>query len=982
LGALVSEGSFHQEKIIFNNSDMRFYDEVKRVLSATFPHIRFYERDIKGNCRQFEIYQKDIVRFLVAIGLTNVKSAEKEIPFSVLQSPREVIVSFLEALFEGDGSVVHHIDKRHGGQVMELSYISKSKKLLHQLKMLLLQFNIATSKLHIDSRSECYKLLISGHQNIIAFALRLGFFSSRKKEVLHQIFMMNGGRMSKGDFIPFLSEYIRAKYYSNFLRRHSLDRINKIVAVQEKVESIIDVEDSRLVRYLTEQNFIFEEIVLVESLPQEVVYSIHVDSMCHSFVGNGFINHNTECRLTKIAEEMLVDIEKDTVNFVPNYDASRQEPSVLPSKIPQLLLNGTVGIAVGMATDIPSHNLTEVVDATLYLIQKPNATTADLMELVQGPDFPTGGIIYDRKAIIEAYETGQGAITCRARTEITERKPGQHNIVVTEIPYRVNKSELIQKIALLAGEKKIEGIKDLRDESDKDGISIVIELKNDAAPQKILNQLFKLTELQKNFNLNMIGLVQNGLQPQLLSLKDVLEQYVSHRQVVVKRRTEFDLARAKDREHILEGLVTALDHIDAIITTIKKSKDKEEAKENLKKKFSLSDLQAAAILEIRLQTLASLERQKIDDELAEKRKLIKDLQHILSSAKNILAVVEKELQEIKTAYGDARRTQVVKGGLSDFTDEDLIAQEEVAVTLSSGGYIKRLSPDTFKVQHRGGKGLIGSDVGEDDFLTHLKTAQTHDNALFFTNSGKVFQTKIYEIPQGSRTAKGKLVHNFLDIPASETVRTFVTYSDKDSDVKFLVMATKDGVIKKTPIEDFANVRRNGIIALNLKKGDELKWVMPSSGKDEVIMITAKGQAIRFKESQLRPMGRTAAGVRGIKLKKADEVVGIDIVAHTADKKQNLLVIASKGFAKQTPVSEYKVQSRGGQGIKTAKLNDKTGDIVSFKIISDEEEVIVLSAKGQVIRAKLSDIRQSSRATSGVRVMRVEDKDMIVSSTCL
>lgn len=690
----------------------------------------------------------------------------------------------------------------------------------------------------------------------------------------------------------------------------------------------------------------------------------------------------TECRLTKIAEEMLMDIEKDTVDFVPNYDASRQEPSVLPSKIPQLLLNGTVGIAVGMATDIPPHNLTEVIDAALYLAQKPNATTAELMEYIQGPDFPTGGIIYDRKAILETYETGQGAITCRAKADIVERKPGQHNIVISEIPYRVNKSELIQKIAVLVGEKKIEGIKDLRDESDKDGLSIVIELKNDAAPQKILNQLFKLTELQKNFNLNMIGLVDNGIQPQLLSLKDVLEQYLLHRQVVVKRRTEFDLARAKEREHILEGLVIALDHIDAVIATIKKSKDRDDARENLKKKFKLTDAQASAILEIRLQTLASLERQKIDDELAEKRKLIKELQHILSSAKNILAVVVKELQEIKASYGDARRTKVVKGGLSDFTDEDLIAQEDTAVTLSSGGYIKRLSPDTFKVQHRGGKGLIGSSVGEDDFLTHIKTVQTHDNVLFFTNSGKVFQTKVYEIPQGSRTAKGKLVHNFLNIPASDTVRTFVAYSDKNSEIKFLVMATKDGIIKKTSIEDFANVRRNGIIALNLKKGDELKWVMPSSGKDEIIMITAKGQAIRFQESQLRPMGRAAAGVRGIKLKKGDEVVGIDIVSHIADNKRNLLVITAKGFAKQTPVSEYKTQSRGGQGIKTAKLNDKTGDIVSFKIISNEEEVIVLSAKGQVIRTKLADIRQSSRATSGVRVMRVEDKDKIVSSTCL
>jgi len=690
----------------------------------------------------------------------------------------------------------------------------------------------------------------------------------------------------------------------------------------------------------------------------------------------------TECRLSKIAEELLADIEKNTVDFIPNYDGSRQEPLVLPTKIPHLLINGSFGIAVGMATDIPPHNLSEVIDAALFLIKKPTATTVELMEYVQGPDFPTGGIIYDRKSIIEAYTTGQGSITCRARAEIIERKPGHYSIVISQIPYRVNKAELIQKIAQLVSDKKLEGIKDLRDESDKDGLSIVVDLKNDAPGQKILNQLYKHTELQKDFHMNMIGLI-GGMQPQTLSLKDALENYLTHRAIVIRRRTEFDLARAKEREHILEGLSKALDSIDAVITTIKKSADKEDAHKNLIAKFKLSAAQATAILEMRLQTLASLERKKIEDELIEKKKLIKELLHILSSEKEILSVVEKELSSIKETYGDARRTSVVSRGLTEFSDEDLIADEQTIITMSASGYIKRVNPDVFRTQGRGGKGLIGSEVGEDDFLTHLINASTHDNVLFFTNSGKVFQTKAYEIPQGSRTAKGKIIHNFLDIPPTEHVRAIVVYNTKQSDSTYLIMATREGVIKKTPMKDFANVRRNGIIAISLKKGDELQWVLSSSGKDEVLIATLAGQSIRFKESQLRSMGRAASGVRGIRLKKSDFVCGMDIIGkELSSQKPKVLVVMANGFAKQTPLNEYKIQSRGGQGVRTASVNTKTGSVVTIKIINTEEEILVLSAKGQIIKTKLSDIRQSGRATSGVRVMRLNDKDSIAATICL
>ncbi len=728
---------------------------------------------------------------------------------------------------------------------------------------------------------------------------------------------------------------------------------------------------------------------------REDVYDLTVDGTHNFCLGSGIFVHNsvdgdnaaamryTECRLSKIAEEMMVDIEKNTVDFAPNYDGSRMEPTVVPSKVPQMLLNGSVGIAVGMATDIPPHNLTEITEAILHIIKNPNATVAEIMGIVKGPDFPTGGIMYDRKAIVEAYTVGQGSITCRAKAEITERKAGQYNIMISEIPYRVNKSELIKRIAELVSDKKIEGIKDLRDESDKDGLSIVVELKTDAPAQKVLNALYKHTELQKNFNMNMIGLV-NGIQPQLLSIKDVLEQYIGHRKIIIRRRTEFDLNKAKERAHILEGLVKALDSIDAVISTIKKSKDKEEAHKNLMVKFKLTDIQATAILEMKLQTLASLERKKFEDELDEKMKLIKELELILSSDKKILSVVEKDLIDVKDKYGDARRTQLVNSGISEFKDEDLIASEDVIITMSQSGYVKRIDPDTFKSQHRGGKGLIGAEVSEDDFLTHLVSANTHDNILFFTDSGKVFQTKVYEIPQGSRTSKGKIVNNFLDIPPTETIRALVAYGDKEKGNGFLVMVTKGGVIKKSSLKDFEHVRRSGIIAINLQKGDFLSWVKASSGKDQIILATSGGQAIRFKESQLRPMGRTASGVRGIKLKKDDVIAGMDIIREDqiSNKKQNVLMVTEGGFAKQTPLKEYKVQSRGGQGIKTAKITPKTGKINEIKIIADEEEIIVLSAKGQVIRTKLADVRESSRATSGVRVMRLDESDKIVAITCL
>lgn len=690
----------------------------------------------------------------------------------------------------------------------------------------------------------------------------------------------------------------------------------------------------------------------------------------------------TEAKLAPIAEEMLYDIEKNTVDFVPNFDGTHKEPTVLPSGLPQLLLNGSMGIAVGMATNIAPHNLNEIVDGVNHLIDNPGATTEDLCEFVKGPDFPTGGIIYNKKDIVEAYKTGRGKILTRAKAEIVETKAGAFQIVISEITYATNKATLIEKIADLVHSGKIVGIRDLRDESDKDGVRIVVDLKKDAYPQKVLNKLYSLTDLQKNFGVNMLALV-GGIEPQILNLKTILEEYVAHRKIVITRRTQFDLDKAKDRAHILEGLKKALDHIDAVIETIKKSPTKEEAHRNLMKKFKLSDRQATAILEMRLQTLAGLERKKIEDELEEKLKLIAELEAILKSEKKILGLVKSELNTMREKYGDERKTKVIKGAVGEFKQEDLVPNEEAIITISKVGYIKRMNPTVYKVQKRGGKGVIGATTKEGDVIEKMLGVMAHDNLLFFTNTGKVFQTKAYEIPESTRTAKGQSIVNFLTLSQEESVTAVIAFN-KDDQFKYLIMATEKGTVKKTKLEEFENVRRSGLIAINLENGDALRWVDTTTGSDEVIIATSEGQAIHFKESDVRPMGRTAAGVRGIKLKKDDKVVGMDVVFKN-QKGNQLLVISQNGYGKRTDLKAYKVQKRGGSGIKTASVTAKTGKLVGGNIINVdnlEEDLILTSEQGQIIRIPLSSVSALGRATQGVRVMRPQSGDKVSTSIVL
>ncbi|MBT5337936.1 DNA gyrase subunit A, partial [Candidatus Falkowbacteria bacterium] len=597
----------------------------------------------------------------------------------------------------------------------------------------------------------------------------------------------------------------------------------------------------------------------------------------------------TEAKLRGISEELLFDLEKDTVDFNPNYDGSHKEPSVLPAKLPHLLLNGGVGIAVGMATKIPPHNLMEVCDAVCHMIDNPDCNSEDLMEHVKGPDFPTGGIIYDQTEIKRAYTTGKGKIVMRGKTEIVESKAGQFKIIISEIPYQLNKASLLEKIAEFVKTKRLEGIRDVRDESNKDGVRIVVELKRDAFPKKVLNRLFKLTQLQSNFDVNMLALT-GDYQPKVMNLFDILNYYLIHRQEVVVRRTKYELKKAEDRAHILEGLSKAIDKIDAVIKIIRKSKDKELAKQNLIKQFKFTDIQAVAILEMRLQNLANLERLKIENELKEKKKIIAALKKLLSSKKGILGVIKDELTEIKEKYGDERKTKIIKSAVGEFSQEDLVPNEPALVMVTTDGYIKRMPLETFKTQHRGGKGVIGLTTKEEDVVDLLFTTLTHNDLLFFTSMGRVFQLKAYDLPIGSRTSKGQALVNFLQLGPDEKVTEILPIKDQ-TDAKFLFMVTEKGTIKKTAIEDFANVRRSGLIAIRLKPGDRLRWVKPTNGKKQMMLISARGQAIRFAEKDVRSMGRTAAGVRGIRLKADDQLVGVGMIEPDKEKVLQVLTLA-------------------------------------------------------------------------------------------
>jgi DNA gyrase subunit A len=679
----------------------------------------------------------------------------------------------------------------------------------------------------------------------------------------------------------------------------------------------------------------------------------------------------TEARMTKASEALLEDIDKETVPFRDNFDGSQQEPEVLPAKLPNLLLNGQMGIAVGMATNIPPHNLNELVDATIIQIDNPEATLDDLMEHVKGPDFPTGAVIYGRESIRTAFATGRGGVVIRGVAEI-EESGKRHRIVITEIPYAVNKAGLVEKIAMLVNEKKIVGINDIRDESSRGSVRIVIDLKKDAYPKKLLNQLYKLTPLQSTFHYNMLALI-DGIQPRVLGLQDIIIEYVKHRQVVVRRRTEYELRKAQERAHILEGLKIALDNIDEVIKTIRASRTSDEAQLKLIERFKLSEIQARAILAMQLRALTGLQREELEKELEQLHKLIEKLQAILADEKKILKIIKDELLEMKKQFGDERRTRVVPNELGKMSEEDLVPDEQVVVTLTSAGYIKRSVIADYKRQGRGGKGRRGMTTREEDVIEHVVNASTHDFLLFFTNKGRVFRIKTYEVPAVGLNAKGVAIVNLLQLQPEEYVSSVLNISK--GSIGNLLMCTVKGVVKKTPLEQYQNVRTSGLNAIKLDDGDELKWIRTTSGENEVIISTSQGQAIRFHEKDARPMGRVSRGVRGIRLRTGDQVIGMDIV----ENESFIFVISEFGYGKRTKVNQFTAHKRGGVGIRSAIVNKKTGPLIGVKSLAGaDQEVIIISANGQTIRLGLKNIPQLGRATQGVRIMRLNEGDKVVS----
>jgi len=678
----------------------------------------------------------------------------------------------------------------------------------------------------------------------------------------------------------------------------------------------------------------------------------------------------TEARMASIADELLADIDKDTVKFTPNFDETLEEPSVLPGRLPNLLVNGSSGIAVGMATNIPPHNLSEIVDAVVELIDNPEAAIKDLMKIVKGPDFPTAGIICGREGIKNAYETGRGLLKIHAKASIEQQKGGKEAIIITQIPYQVNKSKLIENIAGLVQDKKIEGISDIRDESDREGMRIVVEVKRDQNAEIILNQLYKHTQMEESFGIIMLALVDN--KPKVLNLKEMLEAYIKHRREIIRRRTQFELNKAEKRAHILEGLKIAIDHLTQIIKTIRESKDPKTAQAALMKNFDLSDVQAQAILEMQLQRLTALERDKVENEYLELIKKIEMYKAILKSEKKILEIVKDEALELKKKYGDERRTDIV-GKIEDIEIEDLIKEEDMVITISHAGYIKRLPVGSYRKQKRGGVGVTGIDMKEEDFVEHLFIASTHEYILFFTNTGKVHWLKVYEIPQAGRAARGKAVVNLLQLEQSEAISSYVRVKEF-KEGKFLVMATKNGLIKKTDLMAYSNPRKGGIIGITVEKGDELIKVKWTEGNQDIFIATQEGKAIRFPEKQVRDMGRSAMGVRGIKLGKKDKVISMEIVVPTA----TVLTVTSAGFAKRTPADEYRKQSRGGKGIKNVNVTQKNGEAVGLKMVNEDDELMVITQKGMIVRCPVKDVRTTGRSAQGVRIIKLDSGDAVAS----
>jgi DNA gyrase subunit A len=979
LGAFVAEGWVGDERAGFNNVDRAFFDDVVQAYDAVVGGRRYVaERTIASGSTLFELDVQDLaaLRRSPLSALSGLRSSQKRVPELVWSGTQPFKRAFLQALFTGDGS-----SSLLPRATIQVSYSTYSDQLARDVQLLLLEFGIV-SRLCRYAKGET-KVVITNRRDARLFARNVGFLGAKQRKLDAELGQVpRESRALSHDHVPFVAEYIRSEAGGSgedrdWLRRHNVDRIERWERGGTQImERISSHEVRAVIEPLVTGDYYYAEVASVEDAGVQPVYSLRVESDDHAFLTNGFVSHNTECRLARLATEMLRDIDMDTVDFVPNYDESRREPAVLPSRFPNLLVNGSAGIAVGMATNMPPHRLGEVVDAIVHLIDKPDANVEDLMQHVKGPDFPTGAIVTGRAGIRDAYRTGRGRIVMRARAHVEELRGGKSAIVVSELPYGVKKggdSGVIKKIADLVNDKVLTEISDVKDHSDRTGMRIQIDLKREAIPQVVLNKLFKHTALQTTFGYNAVALV-DGV-PRTLSLLELVTHYLDYQRDVVVRRSKFELRKALDRAHVLEGYLIALEHLDEVIALIRAADDADEARAGLMERFGLSEIQAQAILDLRLRALTGLERKRIEDEHRDLQERISELREILGDPARIDGVIREELLEVKEIYGrsDERRTEIVAGD-TELELEDMIAEEDMVIAITKSGYIKRLPVTAYREQRRGGIGVMGMDLKDEDFIEHLFVASTHDYILFFTTVGKVYRLKVHELPLGSRQSKGRAIVNLLPFRQDEFVRAVIATRDF-KEAKFLLFATRKGVVKKTEFEAYNTpLKADGIIAIGMRDDDELIGVRLSDGSNDVLMVSRQGQAVRFREQDVRAMGRPASGVAGMKLRGDDEVIEVDIAADDAD----LLVVTENGWGKRTRVSDYPVKGRGTMGVKTAQLVEGKGRLAGARIVRDGMQVMLISNGGTVIRIPADGIKRSGRATQGVIVMRLREGEQVSS----
>jgi DNA gyrase subunit A len=992
-GCLVSEGFVSEKRMGFNNTDKQYYQDFVNAYKVNIGTKFYdYERTLPSGKSIYEFDVQNLNEFEqnpLFKDLRNRKASEKIIPDYIFTASKEAQKIFLQYLFEGDGSIA--LLERN---TINLQYCTQSLQLAQDIQVLLLEFGVIGKISPTKARDE-YKLCIGGYHNIVKFYENIGF-ASLKIEKLKQIIESETLRRAEApvryslssDYIPYISTYIRANQpkYNRFLDKNNFDRFERIDVMEADIMEAIPQPDLKeFFQELVADRYYFATVENCALLPEEqVVYSVKVDSKCHSFVANGFINHNTEARLHRISDEIIEDINKNTVDFQPNFDDSLEEPSVMPTKLPNLLINGSSGIAVGMATNMMPHNINEVIDGVTATIDNPEITISELMTHIKAPDFPTGGTIYGVSEIRDAYETGRGRCVVRGKAEI-QTVGNREQIIITEIPYQVNKSVLVQKIAELVNDKKIEGISDIRDESDgRSGLRVVVELKRDAIANVVLSKLYKYTPLQNSYGISNIALV-NG-RPRTLNLKQLIEEFIKFRLDVIVRRTKFELKEAEAKAHILEGLLIALDNLDEVIAIIRASKTVDDAKVGLMTRFSLSDLQSKAILEMRLQRLTGLERDKVRGEYEEWLKIIDRLKGILEDEGQRRTIIKGELADIKQKFGDKRRTEITYEQ-GEISVEDMIADEEVMVTISHVGYIKRTKTSEFRTQGRGGRGSRGAKTRNEDFVEQMFIASSHNYLLFFTEKGRCYWLRVYEIPEATKNSAGRALQNIIQLPADDKVRAYIIVKDlTDKEFianHFIVFCTKKGIIKKSPIEDFSRPRANGINAIEIKDGDQLLDARLTNGSNEILIATRNGKTVRFNERHVRPTGRGTMGVTGVEMEDNTDnaVVGM-ISVDKGDTATTVLIVSEQGNGKRTDVEDYRLTNRGGKGVTTMNITEKTGKVVAIKAVLETDDLMITTKSGMTIRMSVANIRVMGRATQGVRVIRLEEGEQIADIALL